>query len=155
MITIDVERLHFFHTNLPYYILFLNRGTVALNAVLLLQQYIVQHDYLVVSLSAQQFSVCPPTCVSVSLPVRPVTCQLACLPVCPLSPVVTFLCFSVSSFCLSGPLFVSAPTGPSVCPPVFQNLSVSYLFIYCLICLSGIQRWSEAPAVELHCKVLC
>lgn len=99
-------------------------------------QYCVP-NYSVVSLSAQQsfhLSFC------LVLPVRPVKCQLVCLPVCPLCPIV-FLCFFVSSFCLSGLLFVSVSTGLFVC--LRTCMSLTYLF-FCLICLSGIQCWSEA-----------
>ncbi len=115
---------------------------------------LVLPDYAVVSLSAQQVSVCHPTCLSVCLVfllVRPVIC-LFCLS---FSHIV-FLCFFVSSFCLSGLLLVSFATGLFVCPPFFQT--VYLLFIYLVIVLSVSLVFSiggiAGPAAGLHCKVL-
>lgn len=120
-------------------------GLICLNTF-----HILWHIYtlwLSSCLSSSFLSVITPVCLSCLL-----TCQ-ACyvsadVPTCLSSSSIVFLCFFVSSLCLSGPLFVSFATGLSL------NLSVSYLFIYCLICLSGIQRLVGGPAAELHCKVL-
>lgn len=91
--------------------------------------------------------VCPTLfCLSSYLSV--LSCLLAWLLfTCLSSSPIVFLCFFVSSFCLSRLLFVSVPTCLSAClsvsllvfPPVC--LTFIYLFIYCL---SGIQCWSEA-----------
>lgn len=95
----------------------------------MLKQHIVLHYYPVVSLSAQHFSVLLFCYLSVSV----FTCLSS-------SPIV-FLCFFVSSFCLSGLLFVSVCL--HVCLPVFPPVCLSFIYLS-IYCLSGIQCWLEA-----------
>lgn len=78
-------------------------------------------------------------------------CQLVCLPVCPPATLCSYVSLSQFAACQSWYWSLCLTVCWSVC--LSYNLSVSYLFIYCLICLSGIQRCLEVrlPSFTVKC----
>ncbi len=97
-------------------------------------------------------SVCPSVCLSVCLSVCQACYMSVSVPTCLSASLRSYVSLSRLSACQGCYPSACLQVCLSVC--LSSNLSVSYLFIYCLIYLSGIQRWSEArlPSFTVKCS---
>lgn len=75
------------------------------------------------------------------------------VPTCLSSSSVVFLCFFVSSLCLSGPLFVSFATGLSLNLSVSQPVCLLFIYLFIVLSVSLVfSVWSEARLLSFTVK---